>query len=314
MTTAPGELGTPPASSPHDSPGPRRARSRLAGALAGVAVALALTAAFSPWWYVTSATPGTSTSAYYYPGTETRVVSSGGGGTLTYSEAHVPSLGVLYAAVLAGAFLLAVAAAAGAVYALRGGHGAPVALRRRGLSPVRVSLLVAIVCGLILAVAVPALQPTLFASDNPSGACSGASPPGECQAFWGSSHSGLTSTTWGAGSGWWLGVVGTALLMVALLLVIRAGDPAENPASAVTPEDSSRTGGRLESSGSDPRASLPETRLPERATPGRTGRAAARDRHGATGAPGGLRPGRGPRSPATISHGAERFKGSSSVV
>lgn len=257
MTTDPGLRGTPP-SRQGGGAGPRRARVRFASALAGVAVVLTLIAAFSPWWYATTSTPGTSTSAYYYPGTETRVVSSGGGGTVTYSEAHVPSLGVLYAAVLAGAFLLAVAAAVGAVYALRTPSREPSARPRRGPAPARVALLVAILCGLLLALVVPAVQPALFQSDNPSGVCSGPAPAGECTAFWGSSHSGLATTTWGAGSGWWLVVVGTALLGIALVLVISAGGSAALPVPEAT--SPSRPGARLESASSDPGATLPGTR------------------------------------------------------
>lgn len=216
-TDAPPDPSRPPR-------GSSRAKVLLASGLSLAAAVLAAVSAYAPWWYLSVAGPATSSKVDFFPGNEVLTSTNGGGGVTTYAAAHVPSVGGLYAVVLAGTIAVAVLAGAAAVAGLALGRGRS---RSDGLRrAARAAVLAAIGLSVVLVATVALAQPVLYRYDDPMGACGSAHPPPACGSFWGSSAQGSLTTTWGAGAGWWLEVAAVGLLVGALIvgIVHRADD------------------------------------------------------------------------------------------
>jgi hypothetical protein len=227
-----------------DSKGPPKlppgARLDLALATCLIAALLSAVASFSPWWYLTTTGSGTSSTVDYYPGTSLWVVTNGGGGVTTYAASGVPSVGDLYAVVLAGTIALVVLVGAVTVYGFgvtRGKWGSAA-----GRRAARSGLLGSLFLSLFLATAVPAAQPGLYRADNPAGACTSPSVPPACGSFWGTSHAGGITSTWGAGFGWWLDLSAAVLLLLGLTLGVawalrssRSAPAGDGPPARLTP-------------------------------------------------------------------------------
>jgi hypothetical protein len=206
--------------------GTGRQRTRnLVAAASLVAGLLAALAAISPWWVLSTSSAGSTTEVGYYPGTVVRVVTGGGGGITSYAATGAPSVGALYASVLVATLALAVLGAAVGVQGFASLRGTWASLRARRLAGL--ALLAAMLLGAALVVGVPLAQPGLYRSDDPGGACLTGAPPGACSSFWGSSQSAGTTTTWGAGAGWWLSLSATVLLCLTLAFRDRAPARAE---------------------------------------------------------------------------------------
>lgn len=212
--------GTSPSGrrSPPPKAGPNRAALRLLALAATVLVLAgfpAVVAAFAPWWYTSTSSAGTSSTAYFLPGSSIYAGGGGGGGFTSYAAYGAASVGVLYLVVLVGTVALAL------VCWSMGAYGLGAALRRWSVRPARrgAGAAVAVALGLAttLAVLVPVLQPVLFRSDNPSGACTASPAAGPCRSFWGTTHAGGESSVWGAGAGWWLDVASAVLVALALV-------------------------------------------------------------------------------------------------
>lgn len=197
------------------APSPRR-RAALAAFTLTLAGILAAGSAASPWWYLSTASGGSTFLVEYLPGNDLRVASVGGGGTTSYAAAGVASIGSMYVSVLAAAVVLALLAWTLAGYGLGRATGRWGGPRTRRLA--RAALLAGIGLSLVLAVAVPVVQPALYNAANPKGVCSSGYAPGACSSFWGSSHGVANSTSWGAGLGWWLDVGVAVLFGLGLLL------------------------------------------------------------------------------------------------
>jgi hypothetical protein len=215
------DRGNAPADGPTIAAVPdRRARALEALALL-VAGALAVAAAASPWWFTRTVSPGTSSTAEYYPGGSFYAGGGGGGGTTTYSAYGLTLVGGLYEAILGATLLLALVAWAVAALGLRRPARSPASQeqghRRRKI------LCAATAASLGLLVAVPALQPWFYRSDDPGGSCSVGATPGPCSSFWGSTDVSGVSRMWGAGAGWWVELaVAVLLALTALSSVLRA--------------------------------------------------------------------------------------------
>jgi hypothetical protein len=210
----------PPVARPHLS---ARARSDLASTAGLLAALLAVVAAISPWWVLSSSGPGTTSTVAFYPGSQVSAYTNGGGGTTTYAGIAAPSVGALYGGVLAGLAVLALLAAATAIHgfaSVRGRWSSP-RLRRIG----RAGLLGAVLLALLLALAAPLAQPPLYQHDNPSNACSSPPPAVACASFWGSMNQGGVSTVWGAGFGWWADAVASGLLAAMLAFEVAVAAP-----------------------------------------------------------------------------------------
>lgn len=193
-----------------------RAQIDLAAVACLVAGLLAVLSAFTPWWYATTSSLGTSSTALFYPGSNLYAGGGGGGGTTTYANSGLPSVGGLYLSVLAGAIALALLAwlVAGHSLGLARGKWSSLSVRRAA----RFALLAAVVLSAFLAFAVPVAQPALYRADNPAGSCSSAAPPGVCGSFWGTSSGPAGTSSWGAGLGWWLDLTSAVLLGLAVAL------------------------------------------------------------------------------------------------
>jgi len=206
-------------SSPGREPRPNglaRPRWAAAATICLIAAVLGFLSALAPWWFLTTTTAGSSTMVGYLPGTAVEVVTNGGGGRTTYSGSGVPSVGALYGFVLAAELAVSVVAlllSAQAFASALGRWASP-----RILRTARAATIGALAIGVLLLVVVPTLQPTLYRTDNPAGACSSTHPVGPCEAFWGSGTTSGGATEWGAGSGWWLDLAVSALWGISLLL------------------------------------------------------------------------------------------------
>ena len=178
----------------------------VAGVLGGL---LSLAAPFVPWWYVTTNT-GTPSTAEFYPLGGIYASGGGGGGFTSFAAEGLGPIGTLYVAVAAVALGVAFLAftVAGLGLARSSGRG----VSARAALVARAGLAVALVAGVAAVVAVPLVQPSLFANANPRGTCSIPSSAGSCSSFWGTYHGTGVSTVWGAGAGWWSELLAAALL------------------------------------------------------------------------------------------------------
>lgn len=210
-----------------------KARSDLASIAGLLGALLAIMSALTPWWFLSVTGPGTSSTVTFYPGSAVSTVTNGGGGTTSYDAIHIPSVGALYAGVLGGAVVLALFAAGAAVHGFASARGRWTSARARRLA--RSALSGALLVSLLLGIAVPVSQPALYQHDNPSNACSSATPPVACSSFWGKTAQGGATTTWGAGFGWWADVVAAGLLAVALVLAVATAAPAPVAVPPATP-------------------------------------------------------------------------------
>lgn len=195
----------------------RRTRLLLVGTAGLFAGFLAVLSALSPWWYTTTSSTGTHSTAEFYPGENLYVSGGGGGGFTSYAAHGLAAVGGLYGLVLAGSLVVAFTGWGTAVLSVRRalGRGSEIRSRRAttGL------LVVGLGVGILLAVAVPLAQPSLYRSDDPGHSCTSSVSPGPCSSFWGSTTTPATTTVWGAALGWWLGAVAAVLLAIALLLL-----------------------------------------------------------------------------------------------
>jgi len=179
----------------------RSARAvRWASAGAVLAGLISLAAPFVPWWYTTTNT-GTLSTAEFYPLGGLYASGGGGGGFTSFASEGLGSVGFL--ALSAG----------GLGIARTTGHAAS----RRARLVARSVLVVALVASVAAVVAVPLVQPSLFANADPHGTCSTPSSAGSCTSFWGTYHATGVTTVWGAGAGWWSEAVAAVLLAAAWL-------------------------------------------------------------------------------------------------
>ena len=193
----------------------RSARAvRWASAGAVLAGLISLAAPFVPWWYTTTNT-GTLSTAEFYPLGGLYASGGGGGGFTSFASEGLGSVGTLYvgaAALALGVGFLALSAG-GLGIARTTGHAAS----RRARLVARSVLVVALVASVAAVVAVPLVQPSLFANADPHGTCSTPSSAGSCTSFWGTYHASGVTTVWGAGAGWWSEAVAAFLLAAAWL-------------------------------------------------------------------------------------------------
>ena len=194
---------------------PAKTPRRLAPVACLLAGLLGAISAATPWWTTSTSSSGTSSMAEFYPGGDLYAGGGGGGGYTSYANAGIASIGDLYAVVLAGTIAIALVGWALTAFAIgrsRGRWGGP--RYRRFVRPAH---FVAVGVGVLLAVTVPVVQPELYRTANPGGACTSAAPPGACTSFWGTTHGVGATVLWGAGLGWWMDVAAAALLALALL-------------------------------------------------------------------------------------------------
>ncbi len=191
---------------------------------------LSLVAVATPWWSYADSSHNESETVNFLVGSTYSVTCSGSGcgafaaGSFSYSI-FGGSIGSMYGALEALAAFAAVAAALAAIFGCWG------VFRRtdRGLRPVLTVLLVLVASGLLFASTlwIASAQPGAFGS---SVSFAGTTPGGltPLNAFWGSSSSGGSSATWGAGVGWYCAFFAGLILLVdlfALLLLNRSRIP-----------------------------------------------------------------------------------------
>jgi hypothetical protein len=210
---------------PYGAPGPgpsriaHSGRRRAGGIILLLSLVILAVSLLLPWWFL-SASEGSTTVGYdFLPGNTISATLDGSTISGSYSAAGFGGMAGLYEALfgllVAGLALAGIAGVLGLLTdfgVLRG--------RTRG----RALPALAIV-GLLLVVAAVGVtttaQPSTFNNANPDGLCSafanysGSSP---CSSFWGSISANGATISWGAGTGWYIGVVGLVFVLAGVLV------------------------------------------------------------------------------------------------
>jgi hypothetical protein len=220
---SPAPYGGPPGSSAPATPSyPRRrppSRRRLIAAILLVlAVVFAGVSLGLSWWTISSSDDGSTSSVYFLPGSNVGVSAPGTTGSVSYTSVGLNNTGVLFDALSFLVIGIVLLSAVGAILAfLTTIHPNP---RKSWSSGTETLSILGVVLALLSVVLVPLATPYEFAKDNLGNVCSDASSAGTespCTSFWGSVMTSRGTETWGGDVGWYLMIVATVLLVVALV-------------------------------------------------------------------------------------------------
>jgi len=207
----------------------------LTASLAFVCGILAAVSALSAWW--TWSNDGmfhTSGTVHFLPGGSSFGTLYGYSGSQSYAAADLGPVGALYEGVLAGVLTVTVLSFVVGIVALLASLGKVRDPARH--TTVRNALIVSLVVILSLVILVPALQPGLFNGSDPADCYHLGTGTTPCNSFWGSASGAGGTSSWGADSGWYLGVTTVVLLIAALILWrLSAYDPWEQATPTLTP-------------------------------------------------------------------------------
>jgi hypothetical protein len=225
----PQSLGPTPVAGPYPAAPPpgvlvrrmRRPSGRrvAAAALLALAVVLAGISLGSSWWTISTVEDGTTGYIYFLPGSSAGFNEAGNSGTQSYTSGELNNTGMLFQALfylIVGA--LAVAAVGCVLAFVCALHRAPKSSWSTGAAATSVAALALALVGVVL---VPAVEPSLFAKDNPDNICGafqGAGSNSPCTTFWGSLTTTHGTVTWGADLGWYLMVIALVFLVAAFVL------------------------------------------------------------------------------------------------
>jgi hypothetical protein len=232
--TAPPAAGTSPAPSPPAAYAPipaRRPRAPLSAVQRKLlfeiallaALALAVASLVTPWWSFAYSSGGGSESVNFVPGVMYSVTCAGSGcggfasGTFSYSNFGAGTSALYAAALVVAAVATVFAGLVALIYGLEGVRSRTYRVPRARLFRFLCVLGALLAVGMTIAVAAAQSSSFVSGATFPGTTSGGPSPT---NSFWGSSHLGATSASWGAGVGWYCAIAAALLLLGALLALL----------------------------------------------------------------------------------------------